>query len=75
MSNGKCDATGKTCFESKGLALEEIIRFKNIIKMKTNGRRFKHRIKKPEQCRVYLCEHCGFYHQTKWEQYGRKKEK
>lgn len=62
----KCDATGKSLFESRNDALVFIFIVKKRIKRLVDGRRRKHHMGKPALKRVYHCPHCGKYHITKW---------
>ena len=75
MSKRRCIATGKTIFDTKGEAKESMIKFKSFSKMTINGRRIKHRVGKPEQTRVYYCEHCKGFHLTKWSSFNERYNK
>jgi hypothetical protein len=68
--NRRCEATGKTIYETIGKAKEAMIRFKSMPDhYVVPGKRVKHRGRKPEQKRTYYCQNCEGFHLTKWETY------
>lgn len=62
----KCEATGKSLFETKEEAWLFIFSIKRRVRYKINGRRRKHHMGKPAMKRTYHCPFCGKYHITKW---------
>ncbi len=73
----KCEATGKSLFETKEEAWLFIFSVKKRVKYKINGRRRKHHMGKPAVQRTYHCPFCGKYHITKWsrDQWMSQKER
>jgi len=67
MARRYCEHCDKTVYETKGEAMADMEKFKNLVGMKVNGKRIKHRIKKPEQKRAYYCPHADGFHLTKWD--------
>jgi hypothetical protein len=61
----KCEATGKVCYDSKKEARDVLLQLKAACQFRYNGRRYKHRGRKPAQKRAYKCPFCQQYHLTK----------
>lgn len=66
LNLSKCNANGKTRYDSPGSAKEAIIRIKakQTAYNSTTGKRIKRRNGKSEQWRFYFCHHCKGYHLT-----------
>lgn len=63
----KCPVTGKSSYRSLTEGREAIIRIKSAPRYYNNGKRVNRRAGKPAQSRVYYCEHCRYYHMTRWD--------
>jgi hypothetical protein len=63
----KCQATGKTRYETHSNAHDELVRLRSVERRTPEGRRVKRRAKKPGLKRAYKCNHCDGFHLTSKE--------
>lgn len=62
-----CHHTGKVSFGSRRDAERALHTIRCSVQRKgPDGKRIKHRCKRPLQKRVYYCTHCERYHLTSW---------